>query len=118
MKYKVQNALKEEIATFGCGCYWGTEHLFVGKFQEQFGQCLLGYAVGFMSAKGDEETLRNPTYNDVCQKDTSYVEVLRLRFDTTKASYEDLVRFFFTIHDSTLAKRTQYSSVIFFHSKE
>lgn len=118
MKYQIQNTLKEDVATFGAGCYWGTEHLFVNKFQKQFGNCLLGYAVGFMSPIGTDEPVKNPTYNDVCGKDTSYVEVLRLRYDTTMISYEQLVRFFFTIHDSTLDKRAQYSSVVFFHSKE
>ena len=105
MRYQIQNTLKEDIATFGAGFYWGTESLFVNRFQKKFGDCLLGYAVGFMSPLGTDEEIKDPTYNDVCTKNTQYVEVLRLRYDTSMVNYEDLVKFFFTIHDSTIEKK-------------
>lgn len=104
------------MATFGAGCYWGTEKFFVSNFQKEFGACLQGYAVGFMSPFADD--MRNPTYRDVCTKKTFYVEVFHVRFDATKATYEDLVRHFFTFHDPTVEKKPQYSSTIFYHSEE
>ena len=51
-----------------------------------------------------------------------YVEVVHLRFRSDLVSYEDLVRFFFTIHDPTIAKGTgkgsEYASTIFYHTEE
>ena len=35
------------MATFGAGCYWGTEHFFTKKFDKADG--ISGWAVGFMS---------------------------------------------------------------------
>ena len=65
----------------------------------------------------------NPKYREVCTGTTTHVEVLHFRFDNTKVSYEDLVRFFFTFHDPTTLnkqgndKGTQYASAIFYHSE-
>jgi peptide-methionine (S)-S-oxide reductase len=47
---------------------------------------------------------------------------VHLKFDPTRASYEELVRHFFTFHDPTTAHRqgndigSQYASALFFHS--
>ena len=55
---------------------------------------------------------------------TSHIEVLNLKYDKSKISYEDLVRYFFTFHDPTTWNRqgndkgTQYASTIFYHSEE
>ena len=120
MKYKLQGVPSEELATFGAGCYWGTEKWYVTNFQKKFPDCLLGYGVGFMSA--DENAPANPTYRQVCSKETSFVEVLHMRFDNTKVKYEDLVKHFFTFHDPTTFQKQgndtgpQYASVIFYHS--
>ena len=51
----------ENYATFGAGCYWGTEKYFVDYFKDTRNQqALLGYAVGFMSHEVDAPS--NPTY--------------------------------------------------------
>mmetsp|Transcript_16360 Transcript_16360/g.27663 ORF Transcript_16360/g.27663 Transcript_16360/m.27663 type:complete len:109 (+) Transcript_16360:398-724(+) len=71
-----------------------------------------------------DKALANPTYKQVKKGFTSHVEVLNLKFDTHKASFEDLVKFFFTFHDPTTKnkqgadKGTQYHSTIFFHSSK
>lgn len=99
MKYKLEGIDNEELATFGAGCYWGTEKYFVTNLQKKFPDYLLGYGVGFMSP--DEDAPKNPTYRQVCTKTTTHVEVLHMRYDKTKIKYEDLVKHFFTFHDPT-----------------
>ena len=65
-----------------------------------------------------------PTYRQVCNGDTGHVEVVQLEYDATKTTYEDLVKFFFCMHDPTTLNRqagdhgTQYASVIFVHNDE
>lgn len=112
----------EELATFGAGCYWGTEKYLATKFLQLHPGSILGHSVGFMSP--NENAPANPTYRQVCAGKTTHVEVLQLKFDNTIVSYEDIVRFFFTFHDPTTKDRQEndkgdrYGSVIFYHSPE
>ena len=112
----------EELATFGAGCYWGTERFIVNKLGEEYKGAILGNAVGFMSPNKDAEA--NPAYKKVCTGTTTHVEVLHFRFDNTVISYEELVKYFFTFHDPTTRNKqgndngTQYASCIFYHSEE
>ncbi len=56
----------------------------------------------------DENAAPDPTYEEVCQRNTTYVEVFHMKFDHSKISYEDLVKHFFTFHDpTTLNKQEQ-----------
>lgn len=103
-----------ELATFGAGCFWGTEKFF----RKQFGSNLLSALVGYMG--GASKT----TYEQVCTGTTNHAEVLQVSFQSDKLPYADLVRFFFRMHDPTTLNRqgndrgTQYRSVIFTHTKE
>ena len=98
-KYLLADGKNEELATFGAGCYWGTEKYFVIDFQKKNKDALLGYSVGFMSPHSDAKA--SPTYAEVRKGDTTHVEVLHMKYDKDKVSYEDLVKYFFTFHDPT-----------------
>lgn len=104
-----------ELATFGAGCFWGTEKFFKKQFKDGLHFTAVGYSGG--------RTLQ-PTYEEVCDGETGHAEVLHLEYDPNKVKYEDLVEFFFRMHDPTTLNRqgndrgTQYRSVIFFHSKQ
>jgi peptide-methionine (S)-S-oxide reductase len=109
-------------ATFGAGCYWGTEKFF----KEDFGKKLFPTSkvqgkVGFMGLTGKEK--ENPSYREVCSGTTGHVEVYDLTFEGDEDTYEALCKHFFTFHDPTTLNRqgndagTQYGSVIFYHDE-
>ena len=103
-----------ELATFGAGCFWGTEKFF----RKQFGSKLISALVGYMG--GASKT----SYEDVCTGTTNHAEVLQVSYEPNQLAYADLVRFFFRMHDPTTLNRqgndrgTQYRSVIFTHTNE
>jgi peptide-methionine (S)-S-oxide reductase len=103
-----------ELATFGAGCFWGTEKFF----RKQFGSNLISALVGYMGGASKS------SYADVCTGTTNHAEVLQVSYDPNKVPYDDLVRFFFRMHDPTTLNRqgndrgTQYRSVIFTHTSE
>jgi len=101
----------EKKATFGGGCFWGVEENF--RVLDGISET----AVGFMG--GD-----NPiTYDESHTDTTEHAEVVHLKYDPEKVSYEELLKVFFENHDPTQVNRqgpdvgTQYRSVIFYHDK-
>lgn len=108
-----KNTPKPETATFGAGCFWSVEEVFRNV------PGVIETAVGYVGG-----TTNNPTYEDVCTDRTGHAEVVHLKFDPKKVSYEKLLEVFWNNHDPTTPNRqgpdvgTQYRSVIFFYSKE
>lgn len=98
-----------ETAYFAGGCFWGMEHHFEKK--EGVKEVISGYMGG---------TTKNPSYHDVSRGDTGHLEVVKVVYDPEKASYEELVRLFFNIHDPTQTDGqgpdigNQYISAIFY----
>ncbi|MBE8190693.1 MAG: peptide-methionine (S)-S-oxide reductase MsrA [Alphaproteobacteria bacterium] len=96
------------FAMFGLGCFWGAER----KFWQAAGiiSTHVGYAAGFTP---------NPTYEEVCSGDTGHNEVVRVVYDPTKISYEELLTIFWESHNPTQGMRqgndagTQYRSGIY-----
>ena len=88
------SAPPNELATFGAGCFWGTEKYFTDFSKRQPKGAISSMAVGFMGGSSSKTS-----YEAVCTGSTGFVEVLQLRFDPTLVSYDALCAHFFTFHD-------------------
>jgi peptide-methionine (S)-S-oxide reductase len=99
----------EAVAVFGEGCFWHAEIVF--QSLEGVRDAVSGYAGG---------ATVNPGYEEVCSGSTGHAEVVKVYYDTTKISYETLVKAFFASMDPTELNRqgndagTQYRSVAFY----
>ncbi len=97
-------------ATFGGGCFWCTEAVFVELRGVHTVES--GYAGG---------QVPNPSYDAVCSGRTGHAEVIQVTYDPAIVSYRDLLEIFFATHDPTTLNRqggdsgTQYRSVVFYH---
>ncbi|NKQ38179.1 MAG: peptide-methionine (S)-S-oxide reductase MsrA [Methanosarcinales archaeon] len=104
---------KQELATFGGGCFWCTEAIF----QELKGVHSVesGYAGG---------QTKNPTYADICTGTTGHAEVIQITYDPSIIQYELLLEIFFKTHNPTTPNQqgadrgTQYRSAIFYHTNK
>ncbi|KAF8228746.1 peptide methionine sulfoxide reductase [Tricholoma matsutake] len=110
-----------EIATFASGCFWGTEHIFLKHYPPAEDKGILKTSVGYT---GGLESASNPTYKAVCTGATDHAESVKIEFDPSIVTYDELVEFFYRTHDPTTENRqggdmgTQYRSAIFTHSPE
>ncbi len=104
-----------EIATFAAGCFWGSED----AFRKLLGKGVVSTRVGYTG--GD---FKNPTYEDVHNKETGHVEAVEVTFDPAKISYEKLLDLFWTIHNPFRSDGqgpdigSAYRAVIFYHTPE
>jgi peptide-methionine (S)-S-oxide reductase len=75
-----------EKATFGAGCFWGTEHIF-NKYFKNSG--IISTKVGFMGGELD-----NPSYKQVKTGTTNHAEVCEIIYDPSQFSFLILTFFF------------------------
>lgn len=97
-----------EKIVFGGGCFWCTEAVFndiTGVVR-----VVPGYSGGIKD---------NPNYEEVCDGDSGYIEVVEVIFDPQIVSLDQLLDVFFSSHDPTSQDKqgadtgSQYRSVIF-----
>lgn len=104
---------RTSTATFGAGCFWGTEAAFCKL------PGVIDTSVGYMGGH-----FENPCYLDVLSRITGHAEVAQVEYDPAQISYAELLDVFWKIHDPTSLNRQgadrgdQYRSVIFYHTPE
>lgn len=100
-------------ATFAAGCFWGVE--------EQFSQMpgVVSTRVGYTGGKTE-----NPTYEEVCRKNTGHAEAVEVTYDPDKTTYQKLLSLFFSLHspgsvvDQGSNGMSQYRGAVFYHDEQ
>jgi peptide-methionine (S)-S-oxide reductase len=101
-----------EVADFAMGCFWGAEK----EFWQVPGVWVT--AVGYQGG-----TTPNATYKEACSGRTGHAETVRVVYDPSRVSYEQLLKVFWENHDPTQGFRqgndigTQYRSAIYTHGE-
>jgi len=109
-EYVQEKKTVSEPATFAAGCFWSVEY----KFGQLKG--VLSTAAGYSGGE-----VKNPTYKQVCSDETGHAEAVHITYDPAEITFEELLAFFFKIHDPTQLNRqgldvgSQYRSAIFYH---
>ena len=100
-------AMNDEIAVVGGGCFWCVEAVYQG--QPGIKSVVSGYAAGKNP---------NPTYEEVCTGQSGHAEVVKISYDPSVISYDKILELFWDAHDPTTLNRqgadrgTQYRSII------
>ncbi len=95
-----------EKATLAGGCFWGMQELI--RKQPGVVSTRVGYTGG---------TVKNATY----EHHEGHAEAIEITFDPKKTSFEQILLFFFKVHDPTTMNRqgndigSSYRSAIFYH---
>ena len=101
------------LVTLAAGCFWCVEAVLAQV------DGVLSARSGFMGGHTE-----NPTYRDICTIDTGHAEVVQVEYDAAKLSLEQLLDWFWRLHDPTTLNRqgadvgSQYRSAIFAHSDQ
>lgn len=104
--------LDSEEAILAGGCFWGVDY-----YMKRIPGVLLvesGYTGGHVL---------QPSYTQICTGNTGHYEAVRIIFDPSLTSYEQILKRFFEIHDPTQTMGQgpdlgyQYQSVIFYYDE-
>lgn len=102
-----------QTAVFANGCFWCTEAVFSAL--KGVKSVMPGYTGG---------SLKSPSYEQVSNGNTGHVEAIKIEYDPSIITYDDLLAVFFNTHDPTTLNRqgndvgTQYRSAIFYTNDE
>ncbi len=104
---------KYEYASFAAGCFWGVEHIF-----KSF-KGVIDTTVGYTGGKSDY-----PDYRSVSSGATGHAEAVLVKYDPKIISFEELLGYFWRLHDPTTLNRqrydvgTQYRSAIYYYDEK
>jgi peptide-methionine (S)-S-oxide reductase len=103
----------EKVATFAGGCFWSLSEAL--SELNGVNRVVAGYSGG---------TVKNPTYEDVCSKQTGHAESVQVYYDPSVISFATLTEAFLYAHDPTTLDRqgpdegADYRSIAFYRDPE
>lgn len=104
---------KKATAYFSAGCFWCVEAIFETVRGVEYAES--GYSGG--------HTI-NPAYQDVISGKTGHAETVRVVYNPSKITFEELLEVFFNSHDPSTKDAqgpdvgTQYRSIVFYQNEE
>lgn len=106
----LESVPSERVAVFAGGCFWGVEAVF--EHLKGVKNAVSGFAGGDAAS---------PSYGEVSTGATGHAESVRVVYDPSQITYEQLLQVFFTVaHDPTQLNRqgpdvgTEYRSIAFY----
>lgn len=105
-----QTVLDSDEAILAGGCFWGIQYFFdhwPGILKTE-----VGYTGGSSSS---------PSYTEVCSGASGHYEAIRVVYDASQLDYQQVIQYFFNIHDPTQAdgqgpdRGHQYQSAVFYY---
>ena len=105
---KQENAMDLKTIYLAGGCFWGTE-----KYLSEL-EGVVTTEVGYANGRTE-----NPSYEDVCYKNTGHAETVKAEYDASILPLKDLLKLFYEVIDPVSINRqgndvgTQYRSAIF-----
>jgi peptide methionine sulfoxide reductase msrA/msrB len=108
-----RSAGRRETVILAGGCFWGMEEIL--RHIPGVLETVVGYTGG---------TVPNATYEMVKTETTGHAESVKVVFDPDVLSFEDLLGYFFRMHDPTTLNRqgndigTSYRSAIFYTTED
>ena len=100
-------------AYFASGCFWCVETIY--ESLDGVKEVYSGYAGG---------STINPNYYQVMSGKTGHAEAIEIIYDSTKVSFDTLLKVFFDSHNPTTPNRqgpdygTQYRSIAFYNNED
>nr|CAY67130.1 methionine sulfoxide reductase [Komagataella pastoris] len=107
----IRKSPQDKVVTVAGGCFWGLEHIYKMHFKDRIVDTQVGFANG---------NVANPTYTQICLGMTHHAEVLQISYNPDVTSFNELIDFFFLVHDPTQKDRqgndigSQYRSAVFY----
>ncbi len=104
--------MKQNYVIVAGGCFWGLEDLL--RNLEGVTSTKVGYSGGDFD---------DPTYADIRTGKTGHAEAVRVEYNEDEISLNDILHYFFKIHDPTTVNRqgndvgTSYRSAVFYRDE-
>lgn len=109
----MSNTSKQKVIYLAGGCFWGTE-----KYLSSV-QGVIETNVGYANGKTE-----NPTYEEVCHKNTGHAETVKVVYDTEIIDLDFILKLYYDVINPTSVNKqgedvgSQYRTGIYYETEE
>jgi peptide-methionine (S)-S-oxide reductase len=109
----MSNTSKQKVIYLAGGCFWGTE-----KYLSSV-QGVIETNVGYANGKTE-----NPTYDEVCHKNTGHAETVKVVYDTEIIDLDFILKLYYDVINPTSVNKqgedvgSQYRTGIYYETEE